>query len=57
MVSGVAIWDTTYEVVVLHTSADASVAGLYTLLLPLSVCAGLCLPTLTVLSNPARFRP
>ena len=57
MVSGVAIWDTTYEVVVLHTGADASVAALYTLLLPLSVCAGLSLPTLTVLSNPARFSP
>jgi hypothetical protein len=57
MVSGIAIWDTTYEVVVLHTSADASVAALYTLVLPLSVCAGLGLPTLTVLSNPARFRP
>jgi hypothetical protein len=57
MVSGVAIWDTTYEVVVLHTRADASVAALYTLLLPLSVCAGLGLPTLTALSHPARFRP
>lgn len=56
MTSGVAIWDTTYEMIVLHTSGDASVAALYTLLLPLSVCAGLGLPTLTVLGNPARFR-
>jgi hypothetical protein len=56
MVSGAAIADTTYEVIVLHTGADASFAGLYTLLLPLSVCAGLGLPTLAVFRDPVRFR-
>jgi hypothetical protein len=56
MMSGVAIWDTTYEMIVLHTNGDASVAALYTLLLPLSVCSGLGLPTLTLLGNSARFR-
>ena len=56
IVSGAAIGDTTYEVIVLHTGADASFAALYTLLLPLSVCAGLGLPTLAVFQNPGRFR-
>lgn len=56
MVSGAAIGDTTYEVIVLHTEADASFAALYTLLLPLSVCAGLGLPTLAVFRDPVRFR-
>jgi hypothetical protein len=56
MVSGAAIGDTTYEVIVLHTAADASFAALYTLLLPLSVCAGLGLPTLAVFRDPIRFR-
>lgn len=56
MVSGAAIGDTTYEVIVLHTGADASFAALYTLLLPLSVCAGLGLPTLAVFRDPIRFR-
>jgi hypothetical protein len=56
MVSGAAIWDTTYEVIVLHTGADASFAGLYTFLLPLSICAGLGLPTLAMFSHPSRFR-
>lgn len=56
MVSGAAIGDTTYEVIVLHTGADASFASLYTLLLPLSVCAGLGLPTLAVFRDPLRFR-
>jgi hypothetical protein len=55
MVSGAAIGDTTYEVIVLHTGADASFAALYTLLLPLSVCAGLGLPTLAVFRGPVRF--
>jgi hypothetical protein len=56
MVSGAAIGDTTYEVIVLHTEADASFAALYTLLLPLSVCAALGLPTLAVFRDPIRFR-
>jgi hypothetical protein len=56
MVSAAAIGDTTYEVIVLHTGADASFAALYTLLLPLSVCAGLGLPTLAVFRDPVRFR-
>jgi hypothetical protein len=56
MASGTAIGDTTYEVIVLHTEADASFAALYTLLLPLSVCAGLGLPTLAVVRDPIRFR-
>jgi hypothetical protein len=56
MVAGAAIWDTTYEVIVVHTGADASFAALYTVLLPLSVCAGLGLPTLAMFSHPARFR-
>jgi MFS family permease len=56
IVSGAIIWDTTYETVVLHTEADASFAALYTLLLPLSVCAGLGLPTLAVFRDRARFR-
>jgi hypothetical protein len=57
IVSGAGIGDTTYEVIVLHTGADASFAALYTLLLPLSVCAGLGLPTLAVFRDPGRFRP
>jgi len=54
--SGAVIWDTTYEVIVLHTEADASFAALYTLLLPLSVCAGLGLPTLAVFRDVPPFR-
>jgi MFS family permease len=56
VLSGAAIWDTTYETIVLHTEADASFAALYTLLLPLSVCAGLGLPTLAVFRDVSRFR-
>jgi hypothetical protein len=57
VVSGAAIWDTTYETVVLHTEADASFAAWYTILLPLSVCAGLGLPTLAVFRDVPPFRP
>lgn len=57
ILSGAGIGDTTYEVIVLHTGADASFAALYTLLVPLSVCAGLGLPTLAVFRDPGRFRP
>ena len=49
LISGYAIWDTTYETVVLHTAADASFAAFYTVLLPASVCAGLFLPTLALM--------
>jgi hypothetical protein len=48
LVSGVGIWDTTYETIVLHVAADASFAAFYTVLLPASVCAGLALPTLAL---------
>jgi MFS family permease len=56
ILSGAVIWITTYETIVLHTEADASFAALYTLLLPLSVCAGLGLPTLAVLRDVSPFR-
>jgi hypothetical protein len=49
LISGFGIWDTTYETFVLHTNADASMAACYTVLIPLSICAGLGLPTLTLL--------
>jgi hypothetical protein len=49
MVSGYAVFDTTYEGVVLHTAADVSFAALYTLLIPASVYAGFTLPTLALL--------
>jgi hypothetical protein len=51
LISGAGIWDTTYETIVLHTSADASFAVFYTLLIPGAVCAGLALPTLALLGN------
>jgi len=57
LVSHAAIWDTTYETIVLHTEADASFAALYTLLLPLALVAGLGLPTLTILRDHSAWRP
>jgi hypothetical protein len=51
LISGYAIWDTTYETIVLHTAADASFAAFYTLLLPASICAGLALPTLALVRD------
>jgi hypothetical protein len=45
LLSGYAVWDTTYETIVLHTQADASFAAFYTILIPASLCAGLALPT------------
>jgi hypothetical protein len=45
LVSGYAVWDTTYETIVLHTQADVSFAAFYSLLVPLAICAGLVLPT------------
>jgi len=45
LVSGYAVWDTTYETIVLHTQADAGFAAFYTILIPASICAGLALPT------------
>lgn len=49
VISGYLVWDTTYETIVLHTAANASFAAFYTLLIPLSICAGLALPTLALL--------
>jgi hypothetical protein len=51
LLSGAGIWDTTYETVVLHTSANAWFAVFYTLLIPGAVCTGLALPTLALLGN------
>ena len=48
LISGYAVWDTTYEVVVIHTAADASFAAFYTVLIPASICVGLALPTLAL---------
>jgi hypothetical protein len=48
LISGYAIWDTTYEAVVIHTAADVSFAAFYTVLIPASICAGLALPTLAL---------
>ncbi|HUF49884.1 MAG TPA: hypothetical protein VMN60_03565 [Longimicrobiales bacterium] len=49
VVSDYAVSDSTYEVVVLHTTAYADFAAFYGLLLPLGICAGLALPTLALL--------
>lgn len=57
LITGYGIADTTYETFVLHTAADASIAAFYTLLLPLSVCAGLGLPTLALLRRADLTRP
>ncbi|MGH7446753.1 MAG: hypothetical protein ACREK1_05925 [Longimicrobiales bacterium] len=51
MVSGYAVFDTTYEGIVLHTPADVSFAAFYTLLVPAGICAGLALPTLALLRS------
>jgi hypothetical protein len=56
VLSGAIIWDTTYETIVLHTEADAGFAALYTILLPLSICCGLGLPTLAVFRDALPFR-
>ena len=56
LVTGAGIFDTTYETIVLHTQAYVGFAALYTVLLPLSVCAGLALPTLALLSTDALTR-
>lgn len=52
LVTGYTVSDTTYETIVLYTQADASFAAFYTLLIPLSICAGLALPTLALLRRP-----
>jgi hypothetical protein len=51
LISGFAIWDTTYETVVLHTAGDASFAAFYTILIPASICAGIGLPTIARLQS------
>jgi hypothetical protein len=48
LISGYAVWDTTYEVIVLRTAGDASFAAFYTVLIPAFLCAGLALPTLAL---------
>ncbi|HUF27862.1 MAG TPA: hypothetical protein VMM18_12880 [Gemmatimonadaceae bacterium] len=49
LVSGYAVFDTTYEAIVIRTAADTSFAAFYTVLIPASLCAGLGLPTLALL--------
>jgi hypothetical protein len=49
LVSAVTVTDATYELVVLHTAADARISVLYALLLPLGIAAGLSLPTFALL--------
>ncbi|MGH7467859.1 MAG: hypothetical protein ACRENP_07695 [Longimicrobiales bacterium] len=41
LISGAAIWDTTYETIVLNTAADASFAAFYTILIPAPRGAGI----------------
>jgi hypothetical protein len=53
IVSGYAVYDTTYETIVLHTPADVSFAAFYTLLIPAGICAGLALPTLALVRGAA----
>jgi hypothetical protein len=54
LISGYAMWDTTYETIVLHTSADASFAAFYTILIPAAICAGLALPTFVLFQRSER---
>jgi hypothetical protein len=56
LISGYAIWDTTYEAVVIQTAADVSFAALYTVLIPASICAGLALPTLALVRRGELLR-
>jgi hypothetical protein len=49
LITGFSVYDTTYETIVLHISADVNFAAFYTLLIPVSLCAGLALPTLALL--------
>jgi hypothetical protein len=49
LISGFSVYDTTYETIVLSTSADVSFAAFYTLMIPAALCAGLALPTLALL--------
>jgi hypothetical protein len=56
LISGYAIWDTTYEAVVIHTAADVSFAAFYTVLIPASICAGLALPTLALVRRGELLR-
>jgi len=49
VVTSMAMFDTTYETIVLHTAADARFAAFYTLLIPASICAGLGLATLALM--------
>jgi hypothetical protein len=49
IVTGYALTDSTYEVVVLHTAALVDFAAFYRLLVPAGICAGLALPTLALL--------
>jgi hypothetical protein len=49
MITGYAVFDSTYETIVLHTAAYVDFAAFYTLLIPAGICAGLGLPTLALL--------
>lgn len=55
LISAYAIWDTTYEAIVIRAAGDLSFAAFYTLLIPFSLCAGFALPTLAFLRQPDRF--
>ena len=49
LLSGYAVFDTTYEGIVIRTASDVSFAAFYTLLIPVGICAGFALPTLALL--------
>jgi hypothetical protein len=49
LLSGYAVFDTTYEAIVIRTAGDVSFAAFYTLMIPAGICAGLALPTLALL--------
>lgn len=57
LLSAAIVWDTTYELVVLHAATDARVAAGYTMLVPMALCAGLALPTLALLRGSIRPQP
>jgi hypothetical protein len=56
LISGYAVWDTTYEAVVIRTAGDVSFAAFYTVLIPASICAGLALPTLALVRRDELLR-
>jgi hypothetical protein len=48
LLSGYAVFDSTYEAIVIHTAGDVGFAAFYTLLIPAGICAGLLLPTIAL---------